>query len=298
MTVTIYGDVLFFVNACMDYIILWTTAFLLRKSVLKRRILAGSCFLSLVCCTLIFLPWFHGIRQSLAGFLLLGGVAWWIFKPHSIKMLLKLVLFTYLSSFVLGGLATSIYYHSNIGILFTDGSRWERYPLLLLVVSTVAFYFGLRLLSPWLESHLICKRQYCSVRVRWKENEIPLQLLIDTGNSLEKTKDGEDILIVSFPAIQHFFSKEVRQYFFLEGYRDERKFQEKLLSIFEKPIILPFSSLGNADGSLVAFKADCVIFENKNLEVEQKNIYIGVYSGSFQGGYDGLLSPSVIPFAE
>ena len=57
MEVTIYGDVIFLINFCMDFMILWITA-VLEKNICYKRILLGSLFLSLMYCLALCFPIF------------------------------------------------------------------------------------------------------------------------------------------------------------------------------------------------------------------------------------------------
>ena len=88
MKVTIYGDIIFLINFCMDFTIFYITA-VLQKNIHYKRILLGSFFLSFVYCIALFFTIFSFFCHGIGGMILFGLGIEIAFFPKTIKEFLK-----------------------------------------------------------------------------------------------------------------------------------------------------------------------------------------------------------------
>ncbi len=289
--VTIYGDVIFLINFGMDFMILWITA-VLEKNISYKRIFLGSLFLSLTYCIVLFFPVFSFFCHGIGGMLLFALGIEITFFPKTIKKFLQYLLIAYISAFAVGGVAVAFFFATGTGRIGNHLTfSVSPFPIKILIATSCFFYIFIKLGKDWLERNIIHQKAYCNVLLKQKEVQINLHMLIDTGNSLKDPFSGNDVAVAAFPAIKNLFSKETQLYFFKE-YQNQQKFYEYVLQN-EKTLplhLIPFSSLGKENGLLL-------VFQPEKMEIEgslKKNISLGIYCGSFSGGYDGLVSPEIL----
>lgn len=289
MEVTIYGDVIFLINFCMDFMILWLTA-VLEKNICYRRIFLGSLFLSLVYCLGLWFPIFSFFCHGIGGFLLFVLGIEIVFFPKTIQKLLQYLLITYIAAFAVGGVAVAFFFATGTQSIGKNLTL-SVFPIKILMATVCFFYIFIKVGKDWMTRNLIHSKDYCTVFLKQKEIQLKLHMLIDTGNSLKDPFSGNAVAVAAFPAIKNLFSKETQLYF-LKEYQNQQKFYEYVLQN-EKTLplhFIPFSSLGKENGLLL-------VFQPEKLEIEgilKKNISLGIYCGSFSGGYDGLVSPEIL----
>ena len=126
---TIYVDIVLLENLCMNYIILFSTAYILKLKIKHLRIFLASLIgaiysvLSYISKLAIFSNLFIKILLSIA-------MVYIAFNPPKIKTLGKQLLLFYLTSFLFGGVAFSlIYIIKPQEILMKDGLFLGTYPL-------------------------------------------------------------------------------------------------------------------------------------------------------------------------
>ena len=110
MEVTIYGDIIFFINFFMDFLILWVTAVFAKKKISKARIILGSLFLSLLYCGGIVFPFLSFFCYGIGGMVLLALGIWIVFFPKNIKEALQYFLTANVTAFALGGTAMALFF--------------------------------------------------------------------------------------------------------------------------------------------------------------------------------------------
>ena len=293
MEVTIYGDIIFFINFFMDFLILWVTAVFAKKKISKARIILGSLFLSLLYCGGIVFPFLSFFCYGIGGMVLLALGIWIVFFPKNIKEALQYFLTANVTAFALGGTAMALFFATGMLHMLGNGMvfRLGHFPLKILLSASCFFYILIKMAKNWTEANVINARSYCNVVIEKKGVKIPLRMLIDTGNGLKDPFSGNAVAIVSFQAIKKLFSKEVQLYF-LKTYQNQHNFYEYALKT-EKTLamhLIPFSSLGKENGLLLVFQPESFVIKGN----QKKDVSVGVYCGCFHGGYDGLLSPELL----
>lgn len=290
MEITIYGDIVFLVNFCMDFLILWITAMLQKNNISYKRIFLGSFFLSSIYCIALIFHVFSFFCHGIGGMILFGLGIEIVFFPKTIKNLVQYFLIGYIVAFALGGVAIAFYFAIGIDVGNMTLNR-RQFPVKVLIATICFFYILIKLGKNWITMNIINRQCYCNAIVKQKGIQIPLHMLVDTGNCLKDPFSGDYVAVAAFPAIKSLFSKEIQFYFFKE-YQNQQRFYEYVLQK-EKTLslhLIPFSSLGKENGLLLVFQPEVLEIEGQI----KKNISLGVYCGSFSGGYDGLVSPEIL----
>ena len=208
MTYTVYIDVVFFVNAVMDFVVLAILNRILDSGAGWGRLLSGAAVGGLWACLVSVLPgmpvWLRGMGTYLGVSSLMVFLA---FRPAELKALARAGLGMYLVTAVLSGVMLALYRHTRAGYyleLLVRGERVMGLPALawfLVAAGGAAGAYGLVGLGKNLLQGRIKGRRYCRVRLGFKGSEAGLTALIDTGNCLKEPVSGRPVHVVTASAI-------------------------------------------------------------------------------------------------
>ena len=109
---TIYLDIIFFENLCMNYIILYTTS-LIRKIKIKQGRLLLSSAIGSIYAIIIYLKVMDVASNLLMKIVLSISMVWIAFSSNNFKNLGKDILMFYVISFVFGGCSFALIYFIN-----------------------------------------------------------------------------------------------------------------------------------------------------------------------------------------
>lgn len=282
----------------MDFFIFWITNILSKQKVSLLRLFVGSSLLSLLYCVPLFVEEMKILYHFLGSIILLSLGILFVFRPPNLKTYFKLISLAFGSTFVVGGASMALFYIGGFSDLFGQGITYNirRFPLKILLTSTFSFYIAIKLGQHWIEANIINQRDYCTVLMTNKENTLSLRMLIDTGNGLRDPFTDNHVIIVAFPAIQTLFMKETQLCYYQFAFDKESIFREYAIK-HEKEIslrLIPFSSLGQENGLLLAFCPDEVKILWGNQSITKTNVTIGIYPHTFRGGYSGLVNPEIL----
>lgn len=279
MEASIYLDVVFIAQLGMNTLLLWMTKRFLSLQAKNWRILLGGLVSSLLHCTWIFIS--QSLESGLLFSLLLLLVGIEIaFFPRSIRMVAKCIAASLLASFLLGGGLQIALMRTQMLSHFGDGMvvRQNFMPWHYLIWAIIVSYLLLKCLGKHVEGYISKRHTYCSIYIRKDERVVCLRGLIDTGNQL--TKDGKGAVIVSTDRVLSLFEKDTRI--------------SLLCGDTQGLEPLPYASLGNAEGVIWGFIAqECrICVEDKIWRHE--NVYIGMNSEGFSGGYDAIVPSGLL----
>lgn len=287
MQVTLYADVLFAVNFCMDFFLLWLVGKLAQQRTTKRRLLGGSLVAAGLYCLILFAPPLRRFYNLFGSLLILTAAIWVTFRPNRLKIWLKLLFFIHLAAFALGGAASALYYQLAGG----------KFSVGLLFVTTLGAYLTLKLGGRLLNTYVLNRRKYCRLSISLGGVTEEVTVLLDTGNHLKNPLTGKAVAVVHFLAIQAFFPPAARL-LFLEGNggRVERVIEALKGSPMEKRIrVIPFCSLGTQNGILLGFQGDKIeVSLPDGRQAPLENVEIGIALAPLSADYDGLLDPEVL----
>ncbi|MDD2979805.1 MAG: sigma-E processing peptidase SpoIIGA [Hespellia sp.] len=168
----VYIDILFLINFMMDSLILLLSWKLLKCPTTHGRIILGGLAGSLITCLIIALPIpYRGIK-----ILLFHTVVNTIMIRIGLKIrfgysFLRALPALYLSSFLMGGIATWLRQYLRAGSLF-------------FAVTVLTYFIGVKLLG-LLRGLKRMQKELCEVQLCTDKGHYTIQALIDTGNRLE-----------------------------------------------------------------------------------------------------------------
>lgn len=287
----IYLDVLFFINATMDYVVLTMVSAIFRyHASIKQRIVASMIGALLACISMIVSPYqTKGIQMlySLGISACMVGIAYGF---HGGKGVVKRMMSIYLITYALGGAFVWILQETQIGYLIIalmkERSIRKLYGMSFLLISVGVFCLLLLLFG--FGTMIKEEQQFLyPVTVMIREGvSIHTIGFLDTGNRLRETKTGKAVFVAEFSVMQKALPDHVRRW--LEEYF---KGEERVVDTVPKELCwIPFSSVGKKEGTLPAICCERVIVAKQG-KMQQKEVFVAMTNQvlSPTGEYDMLL---------
>lgn len=300
MQVEIYADVVFIINFIMDAFIFWITSKLVKKKINIWKLLAGAGFMALVYCLLIFVRQLRGFYNFFACILILMSGILITFNPKKIKEFLKLTALVHIAAFSVGGLGIALFYYTNLSSLIGNylSIAVGNFSFKILLAATCISYVIIRLSIGWIKRVMIKKQTFYNIKIYFNEDDLTLNTLMDTGNSLKEPIGKLPVIITEFDAVKDILPDGLKLVFYENK---ENNFDYILEHIQDEDIryrirMIPFVSLGEQNGMLLGFKPDMVEVFKENKTVSIKDVIIGIYNFklSGDGSYQGLLNPEIL----
>lgn len=274
---TIYLDIIFIENLCMNYIILFATGYILRAKINQIRIIISSCLGSFYAIlmylqnSIFFSSIFLKILLSIVIILI-------SFYPKNIKQLFKQVTIFYLMSFVFGGCAIFLlYFIKPQNVLMKNGVYVGRYPIEIALLGGIVGFAIIKISFKFIRGKLNKKDMYVKLSIFFNNNKVEVKALMDTGNMLKDPISGIPVIVVCKNKLSKLLPQIVLDNLenIINGRIAENLMNEK--DIISKFRIIPFSSLGIQNGILLGIKIDKVeIYFEENIEIIE-DIIIGIY---------------------
>ncbi len=297
----IYADVVFFINFFMDFFILFVVGKLSHRVIKIKRLLAAGFFMALTYCLLMFLTALHTYLNIFASVTILALGIFIAFKPEKVKEFLKLIAFSYISSFAIGGIAMFLFYFVNMPDVLGNiaGVTLGNFSLKLLITSTCFFYIILKLSYSWYKRVIIKKQVFYSVKIFLDESDVLFTALLDTGNSLYDPISNSPVIIAEFNAVKNFLPDKIKLIYYENNEDDLTKLLGNITesSGFAGRIrMIPFASIGKKNGLIIGFRPDKIEITLNENTVTENNVIVGIYNCILakDGSYQGLLHPELI----
>ncbi len=301
MQIEIYADIVFFINLIMDFFIFWIVGKLVKKKINYVRLMIGSFICSILYCICIFnntLQRHFNIIIALA-ILILGILI--AFHPKSMRELLKLVIFSHIAAFCVGGAGIALFYFTNISHIISNmvGFGVENFSFKVLIAAICGTYVIVKLTLTLIRNVIIKKQIFYGIKVCFENNSVELNALVDTGNSLHDPITNNPVIIVEFSFLKKFLPQNIVS-IFEDNKENDLDYVIKHASehgIATRIRIIPFTSIGKQNGLLIGFRPDAVeiydSYQNKNIIL--KNAIIGIHNNklTFDGAYNALINPDI-----
>lgn len=277
---TIYLDVVLLENLCMNYIILFATAYILKLKVKQWRLILSSLLggVYAVVSYLEILPLYSNFAVKI---LLSIGMVYLAFGANSIKALAKQLVLFYLTSFVFGGCAFALlYFVRPQDILMQNGVYIGTYPLKIALlgglVGFIITYIAFRIVKTKFKK----KDMIYNITIKIEQKQINLKAMLDTGNLLKEPITGMPVIVVEkqelYSIIPANLLNHIQQLIGGEASNIVNQIEEK--NYLTKFRVIPFSSIGKQNGLMLGIKADEVIIQKDEEEIKTRNdVIIGIF---------------------
>ncbi len=298
MKPVVYIDVLFLINFVINYFLLLTTKKICKSTSKSWRVLVGALIGSLYAILMFFPPLaiYYTIFAKLLFSLILIAVS---FRITKWREFLRTTVIFYIVNFMFAGAAFALFYFtdigSHVGAMVSNGVFYFDLPLKTLFISTGVSYAVILIACKIYSAKMTSGKVY-DICICYREKSACVSALLDTGNSLSDPVSGKPVIVTEFDSVKALFPSEISS-LFLKYRNDDSGLLNVVMSTYFKDTpfrLIPFCSLGNQHGMLLAFKADRVVLVQENQELNE--VLIGVYNKKLSKSqeYKALLHPGLV----
>ena len=295
---TIYVDIVLFENLCMNYIILFGTAYIIKIKVRHIRIFFAS-MIGAVYAVLAYSGIFPIYANLITKIVLSICMAYIAFNPKKLKGLIKELIVFYLVSFALGGCAFALLYIVRPQDIFMkNGVYIGTYPLKIALLGGITGFIITYVAIKIVKTRITKNEIIYKAKIEIGNQELEINVLLDTGNMLKDPISGDAVIMVEKNMLYKIVPKELLDNMnkFLGG-----EFENADNLEYKKRIrFIPFTSVGKQNGMLLGIKADLVKIITDVDEIINEKAIIGVYEKTFSksGKYSGLIGLDILERSE
>ena len=274
----VYVEQLLLENLIINYLILYATKVFTKSDTSKLRIFIAS-FIGSIYTLIIFLPSLMGALKIISKIIVAVIIIKIAFKPKCIRSFIKVIATFHLIAFTFAGLYLSLLYTSSIDTYVTDGVFYiSDFKIKKLIIAIAFGWIILQLTFEYLKNKNMKADNIYSFKIIFKNKQVNLKGMVDTGNSLKDPINKLPVIIVEYGAMKELFPVYIQEIFKNHDKNSVDLFADILSRGLDdfKFRLIPFKSLGKEDGMLLGFKADKVIIETAG-EDQVKDLIIGIY---------------------
>ncbi|MBO5165577.1 MAG: sigma-E processing peptidase SpoIIGA [Lachnospiraceae bacterium] len=262
----IYADSLFLLNFTLNLYLLLLVNKSLHRTATRFRLFLGAVWGGAGYCLVFFLPMSMLVKIIFAAICVNVGSLVFVFRPSSLKGVVKLAESMFLYAFLLGGAFLMLMNHVKV---FRNNMMSFITVIACGGIFVLIFYGRIGKAEKQ-------KLKPCMVELCKGEEKIQIHGLIDTGNSLIEPISGKPVSVVD----KEIFEKLVKE-------------QEKVDLGFR---VIPYRSVGCERGIMKGYEIPEIIIEQDGMKKTCHNIYVGVSEGkvSSKGSYQILVHPKLL----
>lgn len=269
----IYLDVYFSFNFLMDFFVLLLTRMLLQnqKSLLRLNPAAG---VGALYATVVLVGNFNGIGIRLVTYLAVAEIMLRIsFGKANLRESVRRFCILYGVTFASNGMINGIYYGTRRGKNLIELANQEPFgsvSLLMILCIMIPVGTVVPVLFCRIRADIRLSRKIYDVTLGIEGKTIHVRALCDTGNSLVEPVTKKPVSVI------------------------EKDCLKSVEPCGMKYLLIPYHTVGEENGLMQAFVADCMETEGKVVE----NAVVGIHEGklSVNGNYEMILHPDIIMF--
>lgn len=299
-SVTIYVDIVLLENLCMNYIILFGTAYIIKIKVKHLRILASS-MIGAIYAILAYSGIFKLYENIFVKIILSICMVYIAYNPKNIKGIIKELVVFYLVSFALGGCAFALLYIVKPQDIFIkDGVFIGTYPIKIVLLGGVVGFTITYISFKLVKNRMNKSELIYEIYIRLEEKELKLKVMLDTGNMLKDPISNSPVALIDKTKLYELLPKEI-----LDNSKEmlggEFKNQDEIDYKYKSRLrIIPFTSVGKQNGMILGIKADEIRIITDVEEIINEKAIIGIYDRKFSktDKYCGLIGLDMLEKVE
>ncbi|MDQ0339233.1 stage II sporulation protein GA (sporulation sigma-E factor processing peptidase) [Caldalkalibacillus uzonensis] len=295
----LYLDLIWLLNFCIDYLLLWLTA-VFRKMECKKWRLALASFIGSSYVLFLFIPSLQSYYTLLIKLLLSLVIVYVAFGFGSIQRYVKSFFTFYFVSFVIGGGLLAVHYvagsnHQVLqGMVATQSSGYgDLVSWLFVVIGFPLMYWFSR--SQWqsIERTKVKERVLVQVQVTINGQHVSCQGLVDTGNQLYEPFSKKPVMLMEAKILEAVVPREI-----LEAARHEQGITDwDQLHLpdhwLARLSLIPYRGVGRQMDLMLTFKPDEVVITSSDGTWSTRQVLIGINQEPL--ATDGLFQAVVHP---
>ncbi|WFR54996.1 sigma-E processing peptidase SpoIIGA [Anaerocolumna sp. AGMB13025] len=297
--VEVYVDVIFSINFIMDILLLLIVKKILKCRSSILRMIGGAGTGALGACILAVNPKLNGFLQFLTSYVVICTAMILIaFGFTSLAAGIKAVIILYITTFFLGGVINSLYYHSMIGYYFEEliqGRLFQNRNMAFFILSAVAGGAAAVIFVITLKNLRSGELKTYETELSYGGKNIQIIGLLDTGNNLYDPIYGKPVIIAEFSSLEPLLS--VNQRDLLCRVLDSLEGKHTTLQeIDHSPenggisqneaeehfniMMIPYHSIGKKNGMMPAIIMNRVKIVSGKEKMYSENVYTAVTRGN------------------
>ena len=272
---TVYLDIIFLENLCINCIILLATAIICKNAISVARILLSS-LIGSIYAVVVYLSISEIFSNIILKILLSVCMVHIAYNSKNTKALLKQLLIFYLTSFTFGGVAFALlYFVKPQEILIKNGVLIGTYPIKIALVGVIVGFTIITIAFKNYKKKLSKKDMFCNITINFQNKYKTIRAMIDTGNLLKEPLSGSPVVVVEKEELLEIIPKEI-----LSNAEEiiSGKYNTSLNEYASKFRVIPFTSLGKENGLLLGLKIDNLQIEYDEQENNIKGAIVGIYN--------------------
>lgn len=289
---TIYLDVIFIENLFMNYIILFTTGFIVYGFAHHIRFynlrLIFSSFIGAIYATLSYIKIFrfcYTFSIKIAVSFLMCMVAFNFnvkFNVSSLKSFFKMIILFYLTSFVAGGISLSLLYLFNKHNLYTSNyTIFGIYPVKISIISGFIGFSIIQISFALNKKYLKNKDLLCELQINILNKSFSVNAFVDSGNTLKDPYFHNDVIVIDKEIVEKSLNMKC----------DFNSLSSSCLC----PRLIPFHSVGCENDFLIGIKPSSVIVSNFNKrQIILHNVMLGIHNGVINNNCSALIGLNLL----
>lgn len=273
----VYADVLICFNTVITYFILLAVKAVNRNKTKIIKVVLASLiggFSSLY----ILLPQQNIFVEIMVKFILSGIITIVAFGFDCFKKFIRSLFFFFSISFIYAGFMLGFFYLLKPnGMVINNGVVYFQISPVILVVASVLFYYIMIFFKQFFSK----KDEYAKnkiITLVYKNKEYIINCMVDSGDTIKDPMGLCEVVILDKINAQKIIGKE-----FCEMVLNFAVTEDIMLRV------IPYKTI-NGDGLLPAIKIDFAIVD----EQKKSNVLVGIVDYSFDGDFDGIISPEFI----
>ena len=292
---TVYIDIILLENLCMNYIILFATAYIMKIKISHIRIIASSSIGAVYSIMLYMqiLPIYSSIFMKI----ILSVVMVYIsYAPKSVKIAIKQLIIFYLISFAFGCCAFALlYFVKPQDIFIKNGVYIGTYPLKIALLGGIVGFVITYIAFKIIKNKATKEEMIYKLKIKINDKTVEVNALLDTGNKLKDPITLVPVIVIEKQKLYNFLPEEILENIDKIIGGDSNKLIEENIKYMSKFRVIPYNSIGKQNGLMLGFKADEVKIIIDEEERTIKNTIIGIFNQSFNSQtYSALISLEII----
>lgn len=292
---TVYIDIILLENLCMNYIILFATAYIMKIKISHIRIIASSSIGAVYSIMLYMqiLPIYSSIFMKI---ILSVAMVYISYAPKTVKIAIKQLIIFYLISFAFGGCAFALlYFVKPQDIFIKNGVYIGTYPLKIALLGGIVGFVITYIAFKIIKNKATKEEMIYKLKIKINDKTVEVNALLDTGNKLKDPITLVPVIVIEKQKLYNFLPEEILENIDKIIGGDSDKLIEENIKYMSKFRVIPYNSIGKQNGLMLGFKADEVKIIIDEEERTIKNTIIGIFNQSFNSQtYSALISLEII----
>ncbi|HET7577833.1 MAG TPA: sigma-E processing peptidase SpoIIGA [Bacillales bacterium] len=277
---TLYLDVIWLLNFCIDLLLLQLTAFVLKRNVGKRRLITGALVAS-VFIFFLFTPFSGVMYNPLVKFAYSVVIVLVVFGYKRFSAFAQVLFMFYFVTFMIGGGMFALHYFMQGSGTILNGIASRATPFgdvfswAFVLIGFPCMWIFSRQRIYQIKAKKIRYDQVVAVEIEVGDKTIGARGFIDSGNHLHDPITKTPVMILQLAAYREYFPEllirraEEPEALFAE--------EESLPEEWEHRIrLIPFRGVGKGHDFLLAFKPDSVTIKQKDETYVCKKVFVGL----------------------